>query len=307
MNNSNRHAGFTLIEILVVLAIIGILIALLLPSVQSIREAARRTQCLNNMRQLGIGVTSYEGTRGAFPPSYQNGHCWAAILLPYIEQKNIADVYDFGIPWNHANNQVATTSVVTTYVCPSNPNATNQRFDEIGGGKRAATGDYAAISSVSKAIYSLGYARPVDNRRAALTHGNRPTEIRDIVDGLSNTIMFIEDVGRPVHYTSKGRGPDNHDPGGGNFDVTNGRVRGAGWADSCSSIPVHGFSADGMTCPGPVPVNATNNNEAFGFHPQVIVTMVCDGSVRVLDENITMQQYTELITREGREVNSYKF
>ena len=306
MKTCNQKPGFTLVELLVVIAIIGILIAMLLPAVQSIRESARRTECMNNIRQLGIGVTSYESAHSAFPPSHTNRYTWAAVLLPYIEQKNIADIYDYDVSWNHAKNQDAITKVVKTYICPSNPNGATL-WDDIGSGKRSAVGDYAAISSVSPEIYKLGYARPVGNLRAALTHGNNPTEIRDIIDGLSNTIMFIEDVGRPVHHTSKGRGPDNHDPGGGNFDVVNGRVRGAGWADTSSSIPVHGFTADGMTCPGPVPVNATNNNEAFGFHRQVITCMVCDGSVQLINENISMQQYTELITRDGREINSYEF
>ena len=122
--------------------------------------------------------------------------------------------------------------------------------------------------------------------------------------------MFTEDVGRPKHYIKGGiPGPDSTPPQvrGGNVSVRGGLVRGFGWSSTLNRIPVHGFTADGLTSPGPVPVNASNNNEAFGFHPGIVIGTLCDGSTHVVNDDITMQQYAEFVTRAGGEINSYGF
>ncbi|MEM9941464.1 MAG: DUF1559 domain-containing protein [Planctomycetota bacterium] len=309
--------GFTLVELLVVITIIAILIVMLLPAVQSVREAARRTRCLSNLKQIGIGFLNYETATEYFPPGNGNGHSWAAHLLSYIEQRNIADKYDLGKTWIHPDNAEAISYSIPIFICPSNPNGKHERFDEVINGptatgtrlgRQAATLDYAAITGVDGKIYSEGYATPVRNKAGALNsnEGTRQCQLRDIVDGLSNTIMLTEDAGRPVHWVSGGRGPDNLNVTSGNFGVDQGRVRGAGWADPSNTIPVHGFTKDGLHSPGPIAINATNNNEAFGFHPNVVVGLLCDGSTHMVEERITLQQYTELITRDGGEINSYQ-
>ena len=91
-----KKRGFTLVELLVVIAIIGILIALLLPAVQSVREAARRTECMNNLRQIGLAVANYETAQQRFPPGWKSstGWGWMAQCLPFIEQGNVADQMD---------------------------------------------------------------------------------------------------------------------------------------------------------------------------------------------------------------------
>jgi prepilin-type N-terminal cleavage/methylation domain-containing protein len=300
--DKRSRIAFTLVELLVVIAIIAILIAMLLPAVQSVREAARRAECMNNVRQIGMAFHNYESQYEFFPTGNTGGHTWAAHTLPFIELGNIEVLYDRNYAWNSPKNQAAIKTQIPVFICPSNPNLRNT-LDEIGGGKTAATCDYAAITGVAAVVYDKGYAKPVDDKKGAL-NGSR-CEIRDIRDGLSNTIMLTEDVGRPVHWTSKGRGPDKTTPKHGNLPIRNGRVRGAGWADQANTIPVHGFSADGLS-EGNVPINATNNNEAFGFHTQSVIGLLCDGSVHVVNEGITMQEYSEFITRNGGEINSYK-
>ena len=259
---------------------------------------------MNNVRQLGIALHNFESAFKTFPPAFTDGHSWTGIILDYVEQTNVADLYDRDYPWHHPKNQDAISTVVPTFLCPSNPNGRPFYHDKIGNGKISAVMDYAAITGVAPVVYSAGYAEPVSSRKGGLSAG-KGTQIRDIRDGLSNTIMITEDAGRPVHHVSSGFGPDNLRVGGGNLSVFNARVRGAGWADNVNTIPVHGFSADGLTCPGPVAINATNNNEAFGFHPGMAIGLFCDGSVSGVHESISMQQYSELVTRAGGELNSY--
>lgn len=299
--------AFTLVELLVVVAIIGVLIAMLLPAVQSVREAARRTACMNNARQIGLAVHNYESAHMAFPPSVVSAKQknWMVFMLPYLEQDAIYDLYNDAFAWNHINNQAAVREKIPLLICPSNPNSELDHWDDIGSGKLAAVSDYAVITGVAASAVNAGFVQPVDQFTGAV-RPNRHTKVAQITDGLSNTLFMTEDAGRPVHYNSRGRGPDNVDPGGGNLPVVNGRVQGAGWADTSSSIPVHGFTADGLTVPGPCAVNCTNNNEAFSFHPGIIIGVLCDGSTHVVRENITLQQYSEFVTRAGGEVISYQ-
>ena len=136
--------GFTLVELLVVIAIIGILVAMLLPAVQSVREAARRTACMNNVRQIGVGILNHETAHESFPASHNTLHTWAAVMMPFIEQQNLADLIDYDLIWSHADNQPAISTVVDTFICPSNPNDA-QRWDDLGSGNRAAVADLSLI------------------------------------------------------------------------------------------------------------------------------------------------------------------
>ena len=141
MKNRTRD-GFTLVELLVVIAIIGILIGMLLPAVQMVREAARRTECLNNMRQLGLSLHNYESAHKAFPPSRlvpddndlpsdisNSGadtafQSWTTLILPFIEQGNLADTYDYRQPWFdnvNSDNYTAIAYQLALFKCPSSP------------------------------------------------------------------------------------------------------------------------------------------------------------------------------------------
>ena len=125
---NRKSRGFTLIELLVVIAIIAILIALLLPAVQQAREAARRTQCKNNLKQLGLAIHNYHDTYSCLPIADVNGSANPvsahARLLPYIEQSALFSLVDFNVPYDHINNLVPRNTELPAFRCPSDPTQT---------------------------------------------------------------------------------------------------------------------------------------------------------------------------------------
>ncbi|QEF99259.1 hypothetical protein Mal15_33210 [Stieleria maiorica] len=223
---SCRNA-FTLLELLVVIAIIGILVALLLPAVQTAREAARRTQCSNNMKQIGLAVHNYHGMHRCVPttttgPDSSGGNCgsgfysWLAMVLPFVEQGNLYDKIDFdrslsdhcnfryssdylnyGIGPNHPNADAART-LVDTYLCPSDPAGVVQFHD---GGEQLAPGSYAANVGWPMLSSWPGDSRPLERQNGVfgLFNPSQPepwhvpkVKFRDVTDGLSNTAAIAE-------------------------------------------------------------------------------------------------------------------
>ena len=129
-----RRRGFTLIELLVVIAIIAVLIALLLPAVQAAREAARRSQCVNNLKQMGLALQNYHDAIGTFPMSYAArgpfidgatdtapGWGWGTMILPQLEQASVFNAVNFVLPVEGVQNTTVVRSIVSTYLCPSDP------------------------------------------------------------------------------------------------------------------------------------------------------------------------------------------
>ncbi len=125
----HRSEGFTLVELLVVIAIIGILIALLLPAVQAAREAARRSTCTNNLKQIGLALHNYQSVHNVLP--YGSGYPWAAggtwatVILPQIEQEPLYRLFNFSLPLYDPANRPAVITPVATYICPSDPQGSN--------------------------------------------------------------------------------------------------------------------------------------------------------------------------------------
>ncbi|PQO45898.1 DUF1559 domain-containing protein [Blastopirellula marina] len=183
-----NRSGFTLVELLVVIAIIGVLIALLLPAVQQAREAARRAQCNNNLKQIGLALHMYNDTFSKLPPSSvastdKTIFAWSALILPQMEQKNLYDRLD---PTSRSFGAVLTSDVtalqspVDTFVCPSDPTGKlndNRPFDISG-----------TLTNTAKSNYP-GCLGNYTSKGAFTSTG---IKLKDVTDGLSNTIFVGE-------------------------------------------------------------------------------------------------------------------
>ena len=192
-----KRTAFTLVELLVVIAIIGILIALLLPAVQAAREAARRMQCSNNLKQLGLALQMYHDTYKVFPYAScvndtEAGYWgWSTVMLSYIEAQNTYDRIDFNYDYNmlHEINNEAMRTFISVYQCPSAPE--NQLVTccmPIPGEEDAAETNYSAVTT----HLATPYAGASGDSGTGVMYTNSHTSLRDITDGTSHTFLVGE-------------------------------------------------------------------------------------------------------------------
>ena len=338
--SSARKRGFTLIELLVVIAIIAVLIALLLPAVQQAREAARRTQCKNNLKQMGLGIHNYESTFSRLPSSGeghspQAGVCQRIMfptstfqaILPFIDQAPLYNRFNFSEHYSSPTNAPAAKVTIGAFLCPSNAIS---KPDPLGFGNTdympSSYTDLDPVTGVRNK--SVSGSTPCQNNAAkpgALgLYGNK---MGDVSDGLSNTSFIFEDAGRPLgivgaytqslHIAYNGTTVPGWDTtqmvGTGGLNTAPNR-----WADPDSGNGVSG--PPGVTSPigiinqNKIPVggpstcpwstnNCGPNDEPFSLHTGGCHVLLGDGTVRFVSENIDTHIIRRTVDPADGEIN----
>lgn len=298
--------GFTLIELLVVITIMGILVALLLPAVQQSREAARRTQCKNNLKQIGIAIHNFHDQLDALPPSRNYDHytSWAFLILPHLESFNLFASWDPALKYYYQTDEARLTKI-PVYFCPSRPRSTffSKSGDDIfsplesSGHVRGILSDYACSAGFgsgwnwinSRGAMIMGDATtdpptvPFGNFAppgATLTTWRSRTSFRDLVDGQTHTILVGEKHVRPSRY-------------------------GIAQEDGCIYNGDH--PGNFSRCGGPgnpiaqTPTDRYRNN--FGsYHDGICQFLIADGSVQSVNVLISTDILGRLTIRNDTEV-----
>lgn len=312
---SRFRKGFTLIELLVVIAIIAVLIGLLLPAVQKVRDAAARSSCSNNLKQLGLALHNHESGTGYLPSSIRPSGptplpriSWLVLTLPYLEQDNLRRNYDTSTTWSSATNLPTTSQRIKILQCPGTPSGDRLDGDpQTNVWNLVAVTDYAASTGVHASATNVN---PTGYLQAGVLEKNKIPGNRwnEVTDGLSNTIAIVESAGRPQIWRN-GRQVGT---------VPGQKVNGGGWARPASDLDFYTSTTDGSSFPGPCAVGCTNgfdyptyNMAPFGtegtsapysFHSTGVNSLQADGSVRFIRNTVTVQTFAALITKSGNEV-----
>jgi prepilin-type N-terminal cleavage/methylation domain-containing protein len=324
--NAQRQA-FTLVELLVVIAIIGVLVSLLLPAVQAAREAARRSQCSNNLKQFGLAQHNYSDSYKSFTPgglhfvslgsaasSTSWGPSWMVMVLPYIEQGNLHKQYDFNqIRSREPPNTLVVTQRIPTAACPSDggnkePYANNNaRFER---------GNYAVNCGAGNA-FSRSNFQDVPEERGPFNLGGSNTryyagKFADIEDGTSNTILLAELIAadRPGDVRGAWAYPTGSYICGGQPHYTSPRIR----------LPPNGNALDDNLMDRPGLCSAGNNDRnlrctgggdrafqtARSKHPGIVQVCMSDGSVRPIVNTINLPIWLRLLAQaDGQTVGEF--
>jgi prepilin-type N-terminal cleavage/methylation domain-containing protein len=334
--------GFTLVELLVVIAIIGVLVALLLPAVQAARSAARRSQCQNNLKQIGLALHNFDSTYKAFPTSGEGTvagntsfdmHSTYTYLMPFMEQGNISDQFDMAYPYNASarpQNQVAAKSQPDSLLCPSHP---YRVADPQGYGvcdyMPVAYTDIDPNTGVKNSAYrqngllSLSRTTIVTAPNLTWAPGVMPpvkggSGTFSCPDGTSNTVAIIEDAGKNHESAFPFMQSKYQDPAGSVDSAGSGRRNNYRWAEPDIANGVSGPSGstgsqvakvNNYKTPNGGPAecpwslnNCGPNDEPFGFHSGGVLAVYGDGHVQFVSDSIPPAVLRAILTPLGGEV-----
>lgn len=323
-----KKMGFTLIELLVVIAIIAILISLLLPAVQAAREAARRTQCKNNLKQIGLALHNYYDTHNGFPPAFVSdistgvntpGGEWSphARILPFLEQANLYNLADLGLAYDDPANGTIASQRVATFMCPSEP------LDQV----RTDSGTGEPIHYPVNYGYNAGTWNVWDNTTRTPGNGafatNFSFKMRNFRDGTSNTLCFSE-VKAYTPYNRDGDNGTSTIPGtaaevdalialggsnksnSGHTEGVDGRVHQTGFTttlvpNSFVTVPAGDATRGGDYTSCREDKSCTTSTFAAvtsrSYHTGAVNALMMDGSVHSISENIDLQTWRDLGAR----------
>jgi prepilin-type N-terminal cleavage/methylation domain-containing protein/prepilin-type processing-associated H-X9-DG protein len=306
----HKRNAFTLVELLVVIAIIGVLVALLLPAVQAAREAARRAQCTNKLKQIGLGLHNFVSARKRFPPGSpgQRRHGLFAMLLPYIEQQSIYETYDVvndvtagtGVPVNDPRRFV----FVETYLCPTWADPAvfvNMPAPELNGAVSTYQGVGGVLGKPGVKLTASPTGGDMPNngifaweRKLSTSGGNLPGRmLKSITDGLSNTFAVAEYVHRDKDPATQFSGAPGNVRSW--FVATNGGVDFATYSFKVIVYPLNTTLdrvADGLKF---------NHLPMGSFHAGGANFVMADGSVHFVSDEIAFPLYQDLSTCNGNE------
>ena len=301
-----RH-GFTLVELLVVVAIIGVLIALLIPAVQAAREASRRTQCQDHMRQIGMGVENHVAAKKKYPPGKKwSGPrkdpktfdiAWSSYILDFVEQQTVRARIDFKVPFTDPRNLPATGEVIPIFLCPSTTRVEEHRGEDhrLFGlnvpGEGMACIDYLGSSGPDRKAKNSADGQEYGGQRGVLigTKGLPNEDVlieppsiepKNITDGHSHTMMVTECTGRGVEMVD------------GEIKSLNGA-----WASGGNVSHIDKQINERL------PPDAWYKEAIFTDHPTGANMVLCDGSVHYVANEVEERVIMALCSRDGEETN----